>query len=714
MQNIIIIRESYLSSCLILQNLADEEVMKGSTTTKTLEPSYNTYPTLGIHNECKSKGIFRRRKDRPLKIQERKVVRSNSEERIIKKNICNKSIRRVSSHEDFKRVPSHEDFKRVQITDATLKENEIPNTNIKSFDVIVKPFDVKSHKFDVKSQQFDVKSQKFEVKPQKFDAKSQKFDAKSQRFDVPRQNFDKLHIDATSQQCNFKHLNVSQYDVYQFDFNKYHMRHFAVVSQNLDSKIEEESNNMNVETNASELEASMDTVDIFQASEAPKNDTKNLDSIDQTELDKFDKLGQSKLDAAKSDYSKLNYSKFDHSKLDCSKFDSSMTDPVKFDPSFSTSTFDSIKFDPSKFDAAYFDSSKFDALSTGTKQNPFKYSHKLDSKFETMKYEAKSFELNKFDVQKHEVQFDLSTDPKKLDIKKTEKKIGDINPIKYDIKKLESKKSEAFNQDEYEWKRSGERLFRVPLHRRKYFYKRSPKVKHMSSQHDDKSNSEESYKSKDFYLSKDTLPLPENSFGKKESSSPYQSPSSSVLDLSALHKQIDCSEPIPSSTVRPVSEITEYSETMPGSAVAQNALLSSPRNSIIATERIYLNQYVAQNKNTSMKPLNPLEKRLNHLSKQMKKIKKNIRQFEYEFEQKRGYKPSEMDKMRDFNINSLLTDLQNLKKEYKQIKRYDRDVQVHPTAHEEYTGKMNVQQSLAETLSEIDQVNNKIKFNINI
>lgn len=147
--------------------------------------------------------------------------------------------------------------------------------------------------------------------------------------------------------------------------------------------------------------------------------------------------------------------------------------------------------------------------------------------------------------------------------------------------------------------------------------------------------------------------------------SPTHTPISPVLDFSTLHEQVDCSEPLLS---RPNNEVDEDTETMPSLSVASNRMLSSPRNSIIATHRIYLDPDVPQT-NTSLDkvPQNPYDERMQKLNKQINSYKKKIKICEADFEAKSGFKPSQFDKLNDSKMRKLYVELSKLKKDQKQL-----------------------------------------------
>lgn len=152
---------------------------------------------------------------------------------------------------------------------------------------------------------------------------------------------------------------------------------------------------------------------------------------------------------------------------------------------------------------------------------------------------------------------------------------------------------------------------------------------------------------------------------KERSPSPVQTPISPVLDLKTLHEQVDCSEPLLSC---PTRQINENTETLPSLSVASNRLLSSPRNSIIATHCLYLDPDVPQrNVSLDKKHPNPVEERLQKLNKQINSTKKKIKKQEAEFETKNGFKPSHINKLNDKHLKTLYADLSKLKKEQKQL-----------------------------------------------
>lgn len=152
---------------------------------------------------------------------------------------------------------------------------------------------------------------------------------------------------------------------------------------------------------------------------------------------------------------------------------------------------------------------------------------------------------------------------------------------------------------------------------------------------------------------------------RERSPSPTTTPVSPVLDLTTLHEQVDCSEPLLSHTTR---QINENTETLPSLSIASNRLLSSPRNSIIATHRIYLDPDVPQMTSSLDKtPQNPVDERLQKLTKQINSLKKKIKKYESEIESQHGFKPSHVEKMNDKVVKRFYTELSKLRKEQKQL-----------------------------------------------
>ncbi|XP_074027210.1 protein FAM13C isoform X2 [Leptinotarsa decemlineata] len=149
------------------------------------------------------------------------------------------------------------------------------------------------------------------------------------------------------------------------------------------------------------------------------------------------------------------------------------------------------------------------------------------------------------------------------------------------------------------------------------------------------------------------------------SPSPTEELVSPVVDWSTIHELVDGSEPVLAQTSRQISENTE---TMPGLSVALNRLLSSPRNSIIATHKIYLDPDVPKTtSDLDKKPQNPVDERLHKTAKKINSLKKKIKKCEADFEVKHGYLPSHTDKMNDKNLKKLYADINKLKKEQKHL-----------------------------------------------
>lgn len=164
------------------------------------------------------------------------------------------------------------------------------------------------------------------------------------------------------------------------------------------------------------------------------------------------------------------------------------------------------------------------------------------------------------------------------------------------------------------------------------------------------------------YDAPQSLFLPKQVEEKERTPSPVNTPVSPVLDLSTLHEQIDFSEPVLSSSKRQIGDEEENVAAMP------NRLLSSPRNSIIMTRRIFLDRDVPMTSTSLHDSKNPVEQRLSQLSKQINSAKKKIKKFEDEYEKKCGYRPSHSDKMCDNSTKGLYVDLSKLRKERKQLK----------------------------------------------
>ncbi|XP_045472866.1 protein FAM13A [Harmonia axyridis] len=145
---------------------------------------------------------------------------------------------------------------------------------------------------------------------------------------------------------------------------------------------------------------------------------------------------------------------------------------------------------------------------------------------------------------------------------------------------------------------------------------------------------------------------------KERSPSPHRAASSASFDLSTLHQQVDDSEPLPSCSNRMNNDLS------PSLSIVPNRLLSSPRNSIIATHCIYLDPDICVY-NNGRKVINPIEEKLQKISKQMGALKKKIKKFESDFHLKHGFKPNYLDKLNEGGIKKHYMELTKLKKEYK-------------------------------------------------
>lgn len=186
---------------------------------------------------------------------------------------------------------------------------------------------------------------------------------------------------------------------------------------------------------------------------------------------------------------------------------------------------------------------------------------------------------------------------------------------------------------------------------------------------------------------------------KQRTPSPEPVLASPTIDLSTLHEQIDCEEPIPSSAIR---QITEETETLPSALVASSRLLLSPRNSIIMTHRIYLDPEVPQTNGALKKCKNPVEQRQKELTKQVNGLKRKIKKHEEDFETKFGYKPSHADKLNDKVVKKLYAELSQVRKDMKQLKEDSTSVGL----FESSDPKMErvIKANLKETVTEIEKV----------
>lgn len=187
----------------------------------------------------------------------------------------------------------------------------------------------------------------------------------------------------------------------------------------------------------------------------------------------------------------------------------------------------------------------------------------------------------------------------------------------------------------------------------------------------------------------------------ERSPSPINTPISPTLDFSTLHEQVNCSEPLLSC----IRQVNENTETLPSLSVASNRLLSSPRNSIIATHCLYLDPEMAQRSLPAEKkqPQNPVDERLQKLGKQINSVKKKIKKQEAEFEAKNGFKPSQADKMNDKNMKKYYAELSKLKREQKQLAEVSTNCALldmeGKTLNADELGKKSIQ----ETVNEIEK-----------
>ncbi|CAH1991286.1 unnamed protein product [Acanthoscelides obtectus] len=235
-----------------------------------------------------------------------------------------------------------------------------------------------------------------------------------------------------------------------------------------------------------------------------------------------------------------------------------------------------------------------------------------------------------------------------------------------------SEKTLTYDDCEHEKRRSHERFARpLTLKSKKHPHKRlrvrylsrtkcKPELPTDTKDHHKKSNTLQCASDK----TTDFLDAHSNDGQRDRSPSPTHRSVSPVLDLSTLHEQVDSNEPMLSQS----RQVTETTETMPSLSVATNRLLSSPRNSIIATHRIYLDPDIPKMiSSLDQKLQSPVDEKCQKLAKQINSVKKKIKKYEGEFENKHGFKPSYVEKMSDKNMKKLYSELSKLKKEQKQL-----------------------------------------------
>lgn len=261
------------------------------------------------------------------------------------------------------------------------------------------------------------------------------------------------------------------------------------------------------------------------------------------------------------------------------------------------------------------------------------------------------------------------------------------NQSKENIDVIENNVSLVLDECEHEKRRSHERFSKpLTLKCKKSFSKR-PKGKSLSKTRyklDDK------HDKIDIQINEQNAPKSI----KERSPSPNRATS---FDLSTLHQQVDDSEPLPSCSNR------IHNDTSPSLSVVPNRLLSSPRNSIIATHCIYLDPDICVY-NNARKVINPIEEKLQKISKQMGVVKKKIKKFESDFQLKHGYKPSHVDKINDSCIKKQYLELTKLKKEYKNLQECGSKF------HDAKSADGN-EVNLQEIIAEIEMVSRKKIFN---
>ncbi|KAJ9592636.1 hypothetical protein L9F63_015691, partial [Diploptera punctata] len=156
------------------------------------------------------------------------------------------------------------------------------------------------------------------------------------------------------------------------------------------------------------------------------------------------------------------------------------------------------------------------------------------------------------------------------------------------------------------------------------------------------------------------------------SPSPTPSPCTPPLDLSTLHQQVDCNEPLTSLSN------WSFAHRQPEDDTVSSQVMLSPRNSMILTRRVYLDPNVPPSPpHEHSAPIlrnsggpGPLdsETKVKQLTKQMNSLKKKLRRYEEEFEREYGYRPSHADKMGNRDIKKICTELNKLRKEMKHLK----------------------------------------------
>lgn len=190
--------------------------------------------------------------------------------------------------------------------------------------------------------------------------------------------------------------------------------------------------------------------------------------------------------------------------------------------------------------------------------------------------------------------------------------------------------------------------------------------------------------------------------GRARSPSPTQTAISPVLDLTTLHEQVDSSEPVLSQS----RQINENTETLPSLSIATNRLLSSPRNSIIATHRIYLDPDIPKMISSIDHTFqNPAEEKYQKNAKQINSLKKKIKKYEIDFEARNGYRPSHIEKTNDKNIKKLYTELSRIKREQKQLSEISTNCSLVSDEN-----KVEMPISLQITVEEIEKVSSCLSF----
>ncbi|KAK9878446.1 hypothetical protein WA026_022086 [Henosepilachna vigintioctopunctata] len=256
---------------------------------------------------------------------------------------------------------------------------------------------------------------------------------------------------------------------------------------------------------------------------------------------------------------------------------------------------------------------------------------------------------------------------------------------------LDVSENNVSEECEHEKRRSHERFAKPLTLKCKKTYPKKPKGK---SFHKAKCKLDEKYSHHETIDIE--IHLQDSKIRRDRSPSPLRTVSPSSFDLSTLHQQVDDSEPLPSCSNR------IDNDTVPSLSIVPNRLLSSPRNSIIATHCIYLDPDASYN--NVRKTLNPVEQRQVKVGKQLNAVKKKIKRYENDFFVKHGCKPSHFDKINDSSIKKFYMDFTKLKKEYKLLQESGIKYALNSARNSEEFSEMegSYKMSLKEIIAEIE------------